>query len=190
MAADNKTATLQIGDQVPIVTQSAVGVGQAGAPVVNSVAYRDTGVILNITPRISDKGSIMLDIQQEVSSAVDTTTSSINSPTIKQRKVKTTVVVNDGQVITLGGIVQSQLSKSRSQVPGLGDIPLFGAAFRHKSNSIGKTELIILITPRVVKDADEAREVTDEYRRKLNIYMPNAKNIRHSTSNTVNEIFQ
>jgi len=91
---DNKTAVLQIGDQVPITTQSAVSVLATGAPVVNSVSYRDTGVILAITPQINESGRVLLDIEQEVSSVAATTSSNIDSPTIRQRRIHTSVMVN------------------------------------------------------------------------------------------------
>lgn len=169
MVLDNHAARLQVGDQVPIITQSATGVQTAGSPVVNSVTYRDTGVILQITPHINDSGQVLLDIEQEVSSVTSTTSSSINSPTIKQRKVKTSVSVDDGHMLTLGGIIQSQRNRGADKVPLLGDIPLLGNAFKSRSDSIIKTELIILITPRVVRDAREAEEATEEYRRHLNL---------------------
>jgi general secretion pathway protein D len=167
MVLDNKTATLQVGDQVPIVTQSATSVQDPGAPIVNSVNYRDTGVIMQITPRINDSGRVLLDISQEVSSVSGTTSSGIDSPTIKQRKVKTTVMVSDGQVLTLGGIIQNQNSRDSTKVPILGDIPLIGNAFKSKGNSIGRTELIVLLTPRVVYDARDAQDATQEYRNRL-----------------------
>jgi len=167
MVLDNRTATLQVGDQVPIVTQAATGIQDPGAPIVNSVEYRDTGVIMQITPHISDNGRVLLDISQEVSSVAKTTTSQIDSPTIKQRKVKTSVVVDDGQVLTLGGIIQNQTDRGSTKVPILGDIPILGNAFKSKTNSIGRTELIILLTPRVVHDAQQARDATEEYRNRL-----------------------
>lgn len=170
--ADNKTAALQVGDQVPITTQSAVSVLTPGAPVVNSVSYKDTGVILSITPRISESGTVMLDIEQEVSTVSETTSSSINSPTISQRRVKTTVVVNDGEAFALGGLIQDKRTKTRSQIPVLGDIPIFGNALRMKDDLIGKTELVIMIAPHVIRNLNEARQMTDEFRRELAILMP------------------
>jgi general secretion pathway protein D len=182
---DKQTATLQIGDQVPVVTQSAVGVLATNAPIVNSVSYRDTGVILSITPRIHESGRIFLKIEQEVSSVATTTTSSIDSPTIKQRKVKTTVQVNDGEALALGGLIQDQVNDTRNQIPILGDIPLIGNAFKEKGGSVGKTELIVLITPHVVRNLNEAREITDEYRRKFDVYMPRSRGTQRSVARTI-----
>jgi general secretion pathway protein D len=167
--AANKTAMLQVGDQVPITTQSAVSVLATGAPVVNSVSYRDTGVILSITPRINKSGRVLLDIEQEVSSVVPTTSSEINSPTIRQRRVRTTVMLNDGEGLALGGMMQTNKSVTRTQIPIFGDVPVLGNAFKQKDNQVAKTELIIIITPHVIRNLDEARAVTDEFRRELSI---------------------
>jgi general secretion pathway protein D len=186
MVLDNKTARLQIGDQVPITTQTATSTVTASTAIVNSITMQDTGVILSVTPRINESGRVQLEIEQEVSSVVKTTTSNIDSPTIQQRRVKTTVVVNDGEVLALGGMIQDQVSKTSSQIPVLGDLPGIGAMFANRDNSIQKTELIILITPRVVRDGAESRLVTEEYRRKMsNVYMPHSSTRRPGPVNTV-----
>jgi general secretion pathway protein D len=182
---DKETATLQIGDQVPVVTQSAVGVGVVNAPIVNSVSYRDTGVILSITPRIHESGRVFLKIEQEVSSVASTTTSSIDSPTIKQRRVKTTVQVNDGEALALGGLMQDQVSDTRNQIPVLGDIPLIGNAFKEKGGSISKTELIVLLAPRVLRNVNAAREISDEYRRQFDVFMPRTRGTQRSLLQTI-----
>nr|WP_315766702.1 MULTISPECIES: type II secretion system secretin GspD [unclassified Bradyrhizobium] len=172
---DNKTAVLQIGDQVPITTQSATSTLTANAAIVNSVSYKDTGVILSITPRINESGRVLLDIEQEVSSVANTTTSNIDSPTIRQRKIKTTVVVNDNDALVLGGMIQDSKSVGRSQIPILGDIPFLGNAASNKDNILTKTELIVLIRPHVIRNLDEARTVTDEYRRYMAIEGPHRR---------------
>jgi general secretion pathway protein D len=169
---DNKTATLQIGDEVPITTQSAVSVLTTGAPVVNSVTYKDTGVILSITPRINESGRVLLDIEQEVSSVASTTSSGIDSPTIHQRRIKTSVTVNNGEGLALGGMIQDSKTVSHTQVPIVGDIPVIGNAFKSKDNTMVKTELIVIITPHVIRNLTEARAVTDEFRRQMSIYAP------------------
>lgn len=190
MVIDNQQAVLQIGDQVPIVTQSAVGVVAATAPIVNSVAYRDTGVILSIKPRISENGRVMLNIEQEVSNVANTTSSGIDSPTIKQRKVKTTVAVNDGEAVALGGLIQDQAAKTRNQIPIVGDLPIFGNALGEKGSSVGKTELIVILTPHVVRNADDARRITDEYRRGIDVSMPHRRGPQRSISNTIERTFE
>jgi len=165
---DNKKAILQIGDEVPIVTQQAISVESGTAPIINSVSFRNTGVILNITPRISDNNRVMLDIEQEVSDAVATTTSGIDAPTIQQRRVKTTVAVNNGESIVLAGMMQDRTSLSRDQVPLVGNVPVLGNLFKSKDNTIKRTELLIAITPQVLRNPGQVADVTNELRDKLN----------------------
>ena len=188
MVLDNKTARLQIGDQVPITTQTATSTVTANTAIVNSITMQDTGVILSVTPRINESGRVQLEIEQEVSAVVKTTTSGIDSPTIQQRRVKTTVVVNDGEVLALGGMIQEQANKTSKQLPILGDIPGLGVAFSARNNDVQKTELVILITPRVVRDGTESRLVTEEYRRKMNVYMPHTTTRARTPINTVARI--
>ncbi|HBK90282.1 MAG TPA: type II secretion system protein GspD [Parvularcula sp.] len=167
MVLDNKTARLQVGDQVPVVTQSAVSTIDPDAPIVNAVSFRDTGVILDITPRVSDNGVVVLDITQEVSSVIETTTSGIDSPTIQQRRIETSVAVHDGESLALGGLIEDSRNVTSTGVPFLSEIPLLGEAFKSKSRKAGRTELLVLITPRVVRDRNEARLVTEEFRNRL-----------------------
>jgi general secretion pathway protein D len=186
---DNKPAVLQIGDQVPITTQSATGVLTSGAPIVNSVSYKDTGVILSITPRINESGRVLLDVEQEVSSVAPTTSSNIDSPTIRQRKIRTSVVVNDSDALVLGGLIQDSRSIGRTQIPVLGDLPILGSAVSNKDNSIGKTELIILIRPHVIRSLDEARSITDEYRHFMAIEGPHRRTAPRRLQDTGRRIF-
>ncbi len=168
MALNNQKATLQVGDQVPIVTQQSASTTTSNTAIVSSIELKDTGVILNVIPRVNTSGRVMLDINQEVSNVVRTTTSGIDSPTIQQRKLSTRVIVGDNESLALGGLIQQRNSINRSQVPILGKIPLFGNAFKNKEDSINKTELIIFIKPRIVRDVRQARDVTDEFRQQLN----------------------
>ncbi len=167
MALNNQKAVLQIGDQVPIITQTSTSVNDPNAPVVNRVELKDTGVILTMIPRVNSSGRVLLDVEQEVSNVTRTTSSGIDSPTIQQRKVATRVAVNDGEVLALGGLIQERKTNARGQVPVLGDIPVLGNAFKNKTDTISRTELIIFIRPRIVRNVHEARSVTDEFRRKL-----------------------
>ncbi|WP_119392170.1 type II secretion system secretin GspD [Taklimakanibacter lacteus] len=175
MVLDNRTAKLQVGDQVPIVTQSSQSTDAPGAPVINSIELKDTGVILSVTPRVNDSGRVILEIEQEVSSVIKTTTSGINSPTIQQRKVKTAVAISDGEALALGGLIQERTEDGKSKVPVLGDIPLLGNAFRSKTNDMGRTELLIFIRPRVIRDLTEARRITQEFREQLSIEAPRVR---------------
>jgi general secretion pathway protein D len=168
MVLNNKKATLQIGDEVPVATQAAVSVITPDAPIVNAITFRETGVLLNIIPRISDDGRILLDIEQEVSDVKSTTSSTINSPTIQQRRIKTTVSVDDGGSIVLAGLMQDRATRTRQQVPLAGDIPLVGNLFKNKDDQIQRTELLIAITPHVVKDNAQMDMIASEFRDRLN----------------------
>ncbi|MEM9762325.1 MAG: type II secretion system secretin GspD [Pseudomonadota bacterium] len=167
MVLDNREATLNVGDQVPIAVSSAVDISDPDAPIVNEIDYRDTGVILTVKPRVSSVGRVILDISQEVSDVVATSTSGIDSPTIQQRIVSTSVAVDSGQSLVIGGLIREQRERSQSRIPLLGDVPILGAAFRSTDDEDARTELLVIITPRVVRDPAEARRVTDEYRRAL-----------------------
>ena len=168
MVLDNHKAVLQVGDEVPVATQSAVGVLAPGAPIVNAISFRNTGIILNITPRVSDQGRVLLDIEQEVSDVVPTKSSSIDSPTIQQRRVRTVVAVGDGDTILLAGLIQDRATRGRDQVPMIGEVPVIGNLFKTKADDIQRTELLISITPRVIKDSHTLRGITSEFRDKLN----------------------
>ncbi|HEY1723147.1 MAG TPA: type II secretion system secretin GspD [Magnetospirillaceae bacterium] len=175
MVLDHHTATLEVGDEVPIATQQATSVDTPGAPVVSSIQQEETGVILHVTPRVNNNGTTTLDIDQEVSQAVQTTTSNLNSPTISKRKITTEVAVADGQTIALGGMIQDQKTKGRSGLPGLSDLPYVGSLFGTTTDAQIRTELLILLTPRIIHDQAEAQDVTDELRERLgasNAQMP------------------
>ena len=168
MVLNNKKAVLQIGDQVPIATQQAVASDQVLAPIVNAISFRETGVLLSIIPRVADDGRILLDIEQEVSDAKETTTSDINSPTIAQRRIKTTVTVGNGGSVVLAGLMQDRATRKRQQVPLAGDIPLVGNLFKNKDDEIARTELMIAITPHIVNDERQTGAIAAEFRDRLN----------------------
>ncbi len=167
MVLDNQTARLQVGDQVPIATQSAVSVGDPDAPIVNSIEFKDTGVILTVTPRVNAGGLVTMEVLQEVSDVTETTTSALNSPTIQQRSIESTVAVQSGDTVALGGLIQDRDEESVSGLPLLSDIPVLGNLFKTTNKAKRRTELLVLITPRVVRDRREAQDVTDELRKRL-----------------------
>jgi general secretion pathway protein D len=175
---DNQTGTLQVGDQVPITTQSSVSTLNPDAPIVNSVEYRDTGVILSVTPRVNASGLVSLDVIQEVSDAVPTTTSDISSPTIQQRRIESTVAVQSGETVALGGLIRDRRIDANQGVPYLSKIPVLGWLFGVSDEAASRTELLVLITPRVVSSADEARRITDDLRQRLRRITPLEQRIR------------
>jgi general secretion pathway protein D len=167
---DGKRASLQIGDEVPILTQQAQATVAGSAPIINSITYRNTGVILGLVPRINEKGRVLLEIEQEVSEVGASPGSNVGgSPTITQRRIKTTVAVKDGESLTLGGLMQDRSNVGRTQVPILGEVPVVGNLFKSKDDTIKRTELLIIITPRVVRDVNQMRGITDEFRDRLNL---------------------
>jgi general secretion pathway protein D len=167
MVLNNQTATLQVGDQVPIATQSSVSTVSSDAPIVSSIEYKDTGVILTVTPRVNEGGLVLMDISQEVSDVAATTSSTLNSPTINERKIGSTVAIQDGQTIALGGLIKDDRTSGKTGVPYLQDIPVLGQLFRQDNNNTTRTELLVLITPRVIRDGRDAAAVTADLRAKL-----------------------
>lgn len=167
MVLDNQIARLQVGDEVPVQTRSAVSTIDPNAPIVNDIEYRNTGVILSVRPKVTIDGLVVMDITQEVSDVVQTVTSGIVSPTIQQRRFDSTVAVTSGETVILGGLTSRNTSLGRTGVPILSSIPIIGNAFTSRSNLRERTELLVMITPRVVRNPNEAREATNEMREKL-----------------------
>ena len=167
MVLDNETANLQVGDEVPVITRSSTSTVDSDAPIVNDVEFRDTGVILNITPRVNAGGLVLLDVEQEVSEVIETTSSNIDSPTIQQRRLQSTIAVQNGETVALGGLIRDRLEESETSVPLLGDIPILGNLFKSTDNTANRTELLVLIKPQVVRDPGDARAVTEQLRREL-----------------------
>ena len=173
LVLDHQTAALQVGDQVPVITQSAQSTIASGAPVVNSVQYLNTGVVLQVTPRVNSTGLITLDIDQSVSDVAKTTTSGIDSPTITQRRIVTSAIVQDGETIALGGLIIDNQTNGKSGVPLLSSIPLIGPLlFSSTSKSAARTELLVLLTPKILRNAQEARATTDELRDRMRALKP------------------
>jgi general secretion pathway protein D len=159
MVQNNQTAHLQVGDEVPIVTQTATSVTETNAPLVSSVELRETGVILQVTPRINASGMVVLEVNQEVSSVRPTTTSGIDSPTIQKLEFTSTVSVRSSNTIALGGLIRETTSDNEARMPVLGDAPVIGNLFRNRSMSSQRSELVIFLTPRIIwsdQDVDGA----------------------------------
>ena len=162
MVLDNEKATINVGDQISVDTGASTGTGTGGT-VVTTRQYLSTGVILTVTPRINAGGRVTLDVNQEVSSPTSTSA----NPTIATRKAQTVVTVSSGETMVLAGLIQDINRTGSSGVPLLSKIPLIGGLFGTQSLSKSRTELVLLITPTVVTNSDDARAVTDEIRRKL-----------------------
>ena len=173
MVLDNQTAMINVGDEIPIPVRQSVSNVDPAAPTVNEIQFRQTGVTLNVTPRVGSSGLVTMQIRQEVSNAVNTTTSEIDAPTIQQRQIESTIAINSGDSIILGGLIQGTSTYSEQGIPLLHKIPLIGKLFGQTRDESRRTELLVVLTPRVARDRDGARAITDEFRRKLRgISMP------------------
>ena len=173
LVSDNESARLQVGQQVPVQTQSQQAISAPGAPVVNSIDYHDTGVILLVTPRVNSGGLVSMDISQEVSDVATTeavagnTGTGIESPTFDQRLFRTRVNIQDGQTIGMAGLIRDTDSRENQGIPLIKDIPVLGTLFSNQNNSRQRTELLVLITPHVVRDQRDARALTEDLRKEL-----------------------
>jgi general secretion pathway protein D len=155
---ENETANFQVGDQVPITTRTVTPVESGTAPVSNEIEYRDTGIILQVKPRISDNGLVQLEIEQEISAVAG---GAALTPVITNRKVSSSISVADGQTVLLGGLISDQTDRGRSGLPGLSRL------FGQKSQGKNRIELIIMIRPTVIRDGQDAQHVAEELRGRM-----------------------
>ena len=165
---NNQVATLQVGDSVPISTGSATVLTTSNT-VVNTIDYRNTGIILRVSPRISVNGNVRLDVEQEISNVPTNTSTTANlTPTVSERKVKSSILVATGQTVLLAGLISEQQNGTRNAIPVLDQIPgLLGDAFGHQDNATTRTELIIFIRPQIIRNGSDAHIVAEELRSKL-----------------------
>lgn len=164
---NNRTANLQIGDQVPIITQSAANVTTADPAIVNTVQYRDTGILLKVTPRIGAGDMITLEVAQEASQVSPNKTSGIDSPTIQQRRFSSTVSVASGQMVALGGLISASRTRTKAGVPYLRDIPGLGELAGRRDDTVQRTELLVFLRPRIVRTPEDATLVRDDLDQRL-----------------------
>ncbi len=162
LAADNKKAKIQIGSQVPVVTDV-----QSTTVTTQNVQYKDTGVILEITPTINDSGLVSLEINQEVSSYVFQKIGTNTFPVFTKRQASTFAVAQDGQTLVLGGLIQENKGRTRSGIPFLSKIPILGYLFGATEDTFDRSEIVLLLTPRVVRNQSEAENLTNYYIHRL-----------------------
>jgi general secretion pathway protein D len=165
VVVDNQPATLEVGDQVPVTTGTAT-VLSANNAVVNTVSYQNTGIILNVLPRVNSNGNVLLDIEQEISEVPASSAGSL-TPTISQRKVKSTISVASGQTVLLAGLISDTRNDVRSGVPILDTLPLIGGVFGNTDKSTARTELIIFIRPQIIRNGADAAAVAEQLRTKM-----------------------
>jgi general secretion pathway protein D len=171
LASNNKEAKIQVGSSQPILTNtystgitSTTGVGV----VEGTIEYKDIGIILIVTPRISDGGLVTMEISVENSTVATTSLGTLPSiPVFNKRTAKTVLSVMEGQAIVIGGLIQDTKNETKSGIPWLSKIPLLGAVFGYQTYSMGRTELILMMTPHVITDLDQSNAVTREFRKKV-----------------------
>jgi len=167
VVVDNQPATLQVGDQVPVQTGNATVLSTSNT-VVSTVDYKNTGIILRVLPRITSSGAVTLDVEQEISSVPnsDGTTQTL-TPTISERKVKSTINVMSGQTVLLAGLISDSYSRGRNGIPVLDQIPVIGDVFSQQTKGGRRTELIVFIKPQIIRDPVEASVIAAELRSKM-----------------------
>lgn len=168
LASDNKEAKIDVSSEIPIVSSETTVTSGAEPIITTDIQYRDTGVLLSVTPHINERGLVTMDIYQEVSEVADNVeVAGVLYPSFFKRAVDTTLTVRHGQTIVLGGLIRENKSHNRDGVPLLMDIPVLGVLFGSRRDNRDKTELIILLTPRVIDSLDDVAAVTEEFENKV-----------------------
>jgi general secretion pathway protein D len=181
MVLDNQPASLQVGQQVPVLTGTSTSTITG---VTNSVNYVETGVIMQVTPRVNSGGLVTLEIAQEVSNVATAAENTVEgSPTFNDQVFRTQVAVQDGQTVGMAGLISDNASIGNSGIPILKDIPVLGTLFSTQSNSRARTELLVLITPHVVHDQRDARALTEDLRSQLSNAALVPQQLQHQNNN-------
>jgi general secretion pathway protein D len=168
MVIDNQTASFRVGDQIPIVTRASQSTTDTNAPIVSEVQFRDTGTLLQVTPRINEGGMVTLEVNQEVSTPGSAPAiGGGGNVAISQRTIESTVIVHDGQTVVLGGLIRENTNNGETGIPGLMHIPFLGSLFGSTSKDVSRTELIVTLTPTVVRNPQEAYDISQELREKI-----------------------
>src|SRR5262249_17036341 len=166
MVLDNESAELKVGSRISVQTSAQTGIS-TGTGVLNSFQYLETGILLSVKPRINSGGLVTLEVNQEVSNPTSTPTAVNPNPDISTRNAKTSVIVESGESIVLGGLIRETRSRSSDGIPLLSKIPIVGALFGTQSYNTDRTELVLIITPKIVSDTMQPRAVTQELKSKL-----------------------
>jgi general secretion pathway protein D len=184
LASDNQEARIDIGSQVPIVTSETLD-NTTTTSRYNQVQYKDTGVILTVTPHVNNDRFVRLDISQEVSEATENTLGGTTSPIIQKRQVKTTVTVKDSETLIIGGMISKTKRKSDEGIPGLRKIPVLKYLFGNWSSTTQSTELLVMITPHVIGSEKEAKEVSEDFKAKVDSLLKEIQKARKDTGGVV-----
>jgi general secretion pathway protein D len=163
---DNQPALLQVGDEIPITTGSATVLSNSNTPIVNTIDMRNTGVILKVLPHVHANGTIQLEIEQEISNVVNPNQPTL-TPTISERRIHSTVAVTSGQTVLLGGLISEQTQKTNSGLPGLSQIQILSDLLNNNSATKQRSEIIIFVRSKLIRDGVDARHVAEEFRDRL-----------------------
>lgn len=164
LTLDNEEAKIVIGQNVPFVTGQFTNTGASSGSVnpFQTIERKDVGLTLKVKPQISENGTVKLTIFQEVSSVLASTVNAANGPTTNKRTIESNVLVEDGAVVVLGGLLQDEYAGSQERVPGLADVPFFGNLFKSEARSRKKTNLMVFLRPVVVRDATATQALSNE----------------------------
>ena len=172
MVLNNHTATITVGDEVPVTTQQQQST-TGNSTLVNNIEFRDTGVLLTVSPRVNAGGLVTMEVEQEVSNVATVAGQGTSlTPTIQQRRITSTVAVMSGDTVVLGGLIRENTTFTKSGIPVLHNLPLVGPLFGTTGQSQKRTELVVLITPRAVQSRASALRITDEFRDKMESLKP------------------
>ncbi|MBK1694211.1 type II secretion system protein GspD [Chromatium weissei] len=167
MVMDNQTATIQVGQEVPVATTQQQSTTTDTDRLINSIEYKKTGVMLKVRPRVTPGGLVQMEIEQEVSTVAKTDSSSLDSPTFQTRNITSVVAVRSNQAVVLGGLIQDQRSDGKQGIPGLYQLPVVGALFGERSKGANRTELVVVLTPKVMSSDQDIDAVTEDFRSKV-----------------------
>jgi general secretion pathway protein D len=160
LTTDNQKAEIMVGQNVPFKVGQTQNATTGGGALFNTYERKDVGIKLTLTPQITSDDNVRLDVSQEISDVVESTSTNEAGPTTSKRSAITTVVVKDRQTMVIGGLIRDNVTASTMKVPLLGDIPILGWLFKYKTSKVEKVNLMIFITPYIIKTAEEAEELT------------------------------
>ncbi len=164
LTTENEEATITVGKNVPFQTRSAA---EGGTETYNSFEYKDVGTTLKITPQISKDRLVRLNVYQELTRLDTVVQVSADRPTTLKRQIETTIIVEDGSSVVIGGLIDESITKSENKMPCLGDIPLFGWAFKSTSEGTDRTNLYVFLTPKVIKNPLEGKRIYEQKRSEI-----------------------
>ena len=161
LTSDNQKAEIMVGENVPFKTGQSQNAATGGGSILTTIERKDVGISLKITPQITSEDNVRLEIYQEISNVVESARStSQDGPTTSKRSASTTVVIKDHETMVIAGLIRDNVTSTESKVPFLGDIPLLGWLFKYKSTKIDKVNLMIFITPYIIKNEQDAQDIT------------------------------